>query len=157
MGNSKMQRELFFPSSVSELFDAWNRAPEAALMAGGTSLLMRQSGEKINLEKTIISLEKMEELCRLSRTERYIEIGALVTVDRILSLGKIIPPSISAVLEECGSLPLRTLLTIGGLTASAHPPLMAAMAALEARFENVPPPRTSKMDSRIQNDFRDTA
>jgi len=67
---------VFFPASYSELFSAWNRYPSAVPYAGGTALIRDKGKQILELPSIILSLERLEEMHRISRTERFLEIGA---------------------------------------------------------------------------------
>ncbi len=63
----------------------------------------------------IISLDRVEELRRVSRTDRYLEFGATFPLQRILQLGtNILPPPLRSCLHSIGTPGLRRLATIGG-------------------------------------------
>jgi CO/xanthine dehydrogenase FAD-binding subunit len=132
--------QVIFPSNLGELFTEWNRFPGAVPFAGGTSFLRVETGEIPALPKDILSLENIEELRRITRTERYLEIGAMVHLSEIISLGKIIPPALSASIQGIAGPQLRNLATIGGNICSWNKSgggidASAAMIALDARYE----------------------
>ena len=83
--------KVYFPATMFELHSIWSRFPDAILYAGGSSFIYGQDSYYINLPLDLISLEKLEELRRISRTERYLEIGAMVELNEVLRLGKIVP------------------------------------------------------------------
>ena len=129
--------QVFTPSSFQELFSAWNRFPDALLYAGGTGFL-RNLGKRIpSLPKNIISLDKMEELQAVSRTERYLEIGAMVKLSQIIQLGRIVPEVLTRCIENIACPEIRNQATIGGNL--CHPPYRldctAPMIALDAQYE----------------------
>jgi len=129
--------QVFFPSSFQELFLAWNRFPEAVLYAGGTGIIRDQGRRNLVLPRNIISLDKLEELGKISRTERYIEIGAMVRLNQIIGLGKIVPEAIIRCLECIAGPQLRNLATIGGniCNPSRRLDCSAPMIALDAQYE----------------------
>jgi CO/xanthine dehydrogenase FAD-binding subunit len=138
--------QVFQPSGFSEFFSFWNKLPDAVPFAGGTSLIRggsiahpnRESGpvyrELPELPVNILSLEKIEELCRITRTERYLEIGAMVRLSEIIGLGKTVPDAFTETLKGIAGPQIRNLATIGGnLCVSGD--AAALLAALEARYE----------------------
>ncbi|GHU80922.1 FAD-binding protein [Spirochaetia bacterium] len=129
--------QVFFPSTLNELFSAWTRFPDSVPYAGGTGLLRGQGKTVLSLPKNILSLENLEELRRISRTERYLEIGATVKLNEIINLGKIVPEALTKTLLGIGGPQVRNLATIGGnLCCPAHSMDAAApLAALDARYE----------------------
>jgi CO/xanthine dehydrogenase FAD-binding subunit len=129
--------QIFFPSSYNELFNAWNRFPSAVPYAGGTDIIRHQGKDTLELPQIILSLNKLEELHRISRTERYLEIGAMVKLSKIIQLGKIVPGVFSACLENIAGIQLRNIATIGGNICSSRmlPDTAASLSALDAQFE----------------------
>jgi CO/xanthine dehydrogenase FAD-binding subunit len=132
-----LHNQVFFPSSLAELFSAWNRFPDAIPFAGGTELLRNQGKSILTLPKNILSLERLDELHRITRTERYLEIGAMVKISEIIRLGKIVPEALAQSLLGIASPQLRNLITIGGNICHSYRRLdvAAALIALDARYE----------------------
>jgi CO/xanthine dehydrogenase FAD-binding subunit len=129
--------QVFFPVSYNELFSAWTRLPDAVPYAGGTVLIGKQGKNIINLPKIILSLDKIKEMHRVTRSEQYLEIGAMVKLNRILKLGKIVPQILFTCLENIGGTQLRNIATIGGnLCSKVHLfDLSAPFTALDAQYE----------------------
>jgi CO/xanthine dehydrogenase FAD-binding subunit len=109
-----LPNQIFFPLSYSELFASWNRFPEAAPFAGGTGILREQGRKIFALPPIILSLDRLEELQRISRTERYLEIGAMAKLSQITALGKLVPKALRHCLESIAGQQLRNMATIGG-------------------------------------------
>jgi CO/xanthine dehydrogenase FAD-binding subunit len=129
--------QVFFPATFQELFSAWSRFPQAVPYAGGTGIIRGQGREILKLPPVILSLDKLEELQRISRTERYLEIGAMVKLNQIIRLGKIVPEALSRCLKNISGTQLRNLATIGGniCCPSRRLDASAAMVALDAQYE----------------------
>jgi len=129
--------QVFSPSNFQELFSAWKRFPDAVLFAGGTGLIRNQSTRVPVLPNNIISLNQLEELRKMSRTERYLEIGAMVKLSQIIQLGRIVPEVLIRSIECIGGPHLRNQATIGGNLCSPTQKLdcAAPMIALEAQYE----------------------
>ncbi|MDR2718983.1 MAG: FAD binding domain-containing protein [Treponema sp.] len=128
---------VFFPSSYSELFSAWSRYPIAVPYAGGTALIREQGRPILELPSIILSLEKLEEMSRISRSERYLEIGAMAKLSQIIDLGKIVPAALRHCLENIAGPQLRNMATIGGSLCFRGGRLdsAAALTALDAQCE----------------------
>ncbi|MDR1908809.1 MAG: FAD binding domain-containing protein [Spirochaetaceae bacterium] len=144
---------IHIPLSLQELFGLWSRFPGAAPWAGGTALgAGNHSASFLSLPRDIISLERIEELRRIARTERYLEIGAMVRLNEITRLGKMIPDVLIRTLLGAAGYPVRNLVTLGGLVCSSAPQATgtgegilprgarslgaaASFIALDARFE----------------------
>ncbi|MDR0443809.1 MAG: FAD binding domain-containing protein [Treponema sp.] len=129
--------QVFFPASFHELFSAWSRFPDAKPYAGGTDIVWRQGKNTLTLPPIILCLDKLEELHRITRTERYLEIGAMSKLNQIYRLGKIVPEIFSACLENIAGVQLRNIATIGGNICCPARLLdtSAPLAALDALFE----------------------
>jgi CO/xanthine dehydrogenase FAD-binding subunit len=132
-----LHNQVFFPSTLNELFSAWARFPDSVPYAGGTGLLRGQGKTALSLPRNILSLENLDELHRISRTERYLEIGAMKKLNEIINLGKIIPEALTKTLLGIAGPQVRNLATIGGnLCHPTHSMDAAApLAALDARYE----------------------
>ncbi|MDR3173647.1 MAG: FAD binding domain-containing protein [Treponema sp.] len=129
--------QVFFPGSLGELFNAWTRFPDGVPFAGGTELIRGQRRANLSLPKNILALSEIEELSRMSRTERYLEIGAMVKLRDIMRLGKIVPEALTSSLEGIAGPQLRGLATIGGNICGAGRRLdcSAPLIALDAVYE----------------------
>jgi CO/xanthine dehydrogenase FAD-binding subunit len=127
----------FFPSSYSELFIAWNRYPKAVPYAGGTALIRDQGKRILELPSIILSLEKLDDMRRISRSEHYMEIGAMAKLSRIIALGKIVPAVLRHCLKNIGGPQLRNMATIGGNLCfiGGCQDASAALMALDAQYE----------------------
>jgi CO/xanthine dehydrogenase FAD-binding subunit len=138
---AEQPNQVFFPSSYTELFAAWDRSPQAVPYAGGTGLIRRQGCEQVRqapeLPAVILSLEKIEEMHRISRSERYLEIGAMAKLSRITGLGKIVPSALRHCLENIAGPQLRNMATLGGNICFPGRRLdcPAALTALDAQYE----------------------
>jgi len=129
--------KVFFPSGFQELSSIWNSNPDAVLCAGGTEHIRNQSGLSQTLPRNIISLDEIEELRKISRSERYLEIGCMVKLSQIINLGKIVPEILTHCLEKIASPQLRSQATIGGNICNPSVKLdtTAPMIALDAQYE----------------------
>ncbi|MDR2595958.1 MAG: FAD binding domain-containing protein, partial [Treponema sp.] len=123
--------QVISPASFQELFSAWNRFPDAVLFAGGTNLISKQDKNILYLPPVFLSLDKIEELQKITRTEQYLEIGSMVKLNRLIKLGKIVPEVLCLCLEKIAGTQLRNIATIGGnicatsLWLDLHAPLTA--------------------------------
>jgi CO/xanthine dehydrogenase FAD-binding subunit len=134
---AKPFNQVFFPETFGELFSAWAKFPDAVPFAGGTEI-MRNQGPRIPLlPRNILCLDRLEDLRRITRTERYLEIGAMVPLNEIIYLGKVVPEALTRCLEGIAGPQLRNLATIGGNLCYKKRRLDASgpMIALDALFE----------------------
>ena len=129
--------QVFFPSGFQELFSTWNRLNNSVLYAGGTELIRYQGSRAFSFPPNVIFLDKIKELSKISRTERYLEIGAMVKLNQIIHLGKIVPEALTLCLECIGGPQLRNQATIGGNICNPSGRLDASgpMIALDAQYE----------------------
>jgi CO/xanthine dehydrogenase FAD-binding subunit len=129
--------QVFFPGTLGELFTAWTRFPGAVPFAGGTDIIRNQGGANLSLPNTILSLSEIDELRRISRTERYLEIGAMVKLRDIIRLGKMVPEALTRSLGGIAGPQLRGLATIGGNICASGSRLdcTAPLIALDAIYE----------------------
>ncbi|MDR3343154.1 MAG: FAD binding domain-containing protein [Treponema sp.] len=131
------RNQVFFPTTFQTLFSHWFRTPDAVPFAGGTDIIRYQGSRIPKLPQNILSLDKLEELHRITRTERYLEIGAMVKLSEIIALGKIVPEALTWCLEGIGGPQVRNLATIGGniCRKSHYSDASVPMIALDAQYE----------------------
>ncbi|MDR0731095.1 MAG: FAD binding domain-containing protein [Treponema sp.] len=129
--------QVFVPRNFNELFNAWTRFPDAVPFAGGTQIIRSQAESELRLPASILSLSEMDELRRMSRTEQYLEIGAMVKLRDIIRLGKIVPEALTRSIEDIAGPQLRGLATIGGNICNPGYQLdcAAPLIALDAVYE----------------------
>jgi len=129
--------KVFFPATVQELFSQWQRTGDAAICAGGTGFILAQGQHAPRFPDSVISLQNLKELTRISRTERYLEIGSMVTLNKIINLGKILPQALNYALRRVAGLQVRNQATIGGNICFPSGKLDSAvpMIALDAQYE----------------------
>jgi len=129
--------QVIIPTSFQELFAAWNRFPDAVLFAGGTNLVSKQDRNILYLPPVFLSIDKIEELQKITRTEQYLEIGSMVKLNRLIKLGKIVPEVLCLCLKKIAGVQLRNIATIGGniCGASNWHDLSAPLTALDAQYE----------------------
>lgn len=87
-------------------------------MAGGTSLFRENNGIILTLPGVIIVLDRIPELKRENRTERYFEFGSMITIDNIVnSSKKNLPAVLLKGFDTLAPYPVRNVATIGGALA----------------------------------------
>lgn len=106
---------VYFPETMGELLQIHRREPEALVYGGGTFILSQRTGRFAELPPAVISLQEVEELRRVSRTERYLEIGAMVPIRQIIRLGEHnVPAALHEALRHIGPPAVTGLATLGG-------------------------------------------
>ncbi len=106
---------IFAPKTVNEILSIKEHNPGAAPWAGGTAIMRHQTGAFPEIEHDIIQLSGVEELKKIRRTERYLEIGACVPVKKIINVGQhVLPFALAEALKSIASPHVRNLATLGG-------------------------------------------
>jgi len=129
--------QVFIPAGFQELFTFWNHFPGAVICAGGAGIIRGQGRHIPILPKYIISLDRIDDLNRIRRTERYLEIGAMVKLNQIINLGKIVPEALMRCLDNIAGPQIRSQISIGGnlCSSSIRLDIHAPMVALDAQYE----------------------
>ena len=109
---------VFRPKSLGGTLRLYTRNPGALLYAGGTEIARRAqngSGRPLNLPQKVIYLGNVQELTRISRGQRYLDIGSVLDLSRILSIGRnVLPPVLFETLSQIATPAIRNLATLGG-------------------------------------------
>jgi CO/xanthine dehydrogenase FAD-binding subunit len=130
--------EVHSPVTLHELLVLFYENPNALLFAGGTHIMTSRDATEHVFPRKIITLENVEELKKIRRTEKFIEIGAMVTYSKILSIGRhVIPRVFYDALSLTATPSIRNLATIGGnlCVASPYSTLYPALFVLDAAVE----------------------
>ncbi|MCX7025616.1 MAG: FAD binding domain-containing protein [Spirochaetes bacterium] len=132
------EHDVFVPSGVVEILAVMKQHPDSLLVAGATSIMASATGRSAALSPVVVSLERAQELKAISRTDRFVEFGAMTTLSELLSLRKGTVPSI---LKEraagIGTFTVRNLATLGGALSCAtrFRDVFAPLACLDALAE----------------------
>ncbi|MBN2735567.1 MAG: FAD binding domain-containing protein [Spirochaetales bacterium] len=107
------------PQNIHELLVMANEYPLAVIYAGGTSLFPQISSGLKEIPSHTISLEHVQEMNHISRTEKYLEIGARANLEKIYSIGPpVIPDTLLKAIRETASPSIRNISSIGGIICS---------------------------------------
>lgn len=111
---------IHMPENLSEYSQTVLRYPNAVIWAGGTNIMTREKAypsRETNIE--VVSLAKIEELKKVSRNDRMIELGATVTLDQIVDGNRnIIPKNLKDAILSVGSPLISDRATLGGAIAA---------------------------------------
>ncbi len=108
-------QRVFVPQSIPDLFSIMKKRPDCMIWAGGTYIGTSPIARLDSHSRDLISLQRIEELKRIFRTDRYLEFGATVTLDRILRLSPhFLPSSLRQAVLATVPAPARSLATLGG-------------------------------------------
>lgn len=134
----KQNTIVYQPTSLSEAQTLLKNNRQIIPIAGGTEFLHNQNELSFELPKYLLSLSNIKELTEITKTERYIDFGAMVTLQRIIELGeKNLPSILYRSLRTISVQNLRSLATIGGNIALSKglKTLFPIMMTLDARVE----------------------
>jgi CO/xanthine dehydrogenase FAD-binding subunit len=129
--------EVYFPKDLAEALE-FLRRPGMLVFAGGTGILREQGGRGISLPGEVMFLQEIAELRRTSLTERFLEIGAAVTLSELLEVGdSALPPLLAEAARGVGTPAIRNLATLGGNVAARDRFMdcWPALACLDALVE----------------------
>lgn len=117
-GIDRAAGRIFRPRNLGALLKLYVRNPDALLYAGGTEILpaaYRGAGRLPDLPDRVIYLGNVQELSRISRTQRHLVIGSCLPISRILSTGRsILPLVLYEALQSIATPAVRNLATLGG-------------------------------------------
>lgn len=126
------------PKTLSDLYFASNRFPKAIFWAGSTHIMSRPNYYPDKESPDVISLQGIPELHRISRTEKYLEIGSMVTFAMLLRVGRqVLSPLLQKTLENTATKIIRRQITFGGslATVGVRYALAGTLAALQGEVE----------------------
>ncbi len=125
--------EVSAPQNLNEALSFYKRFPNVVPASGCTNLMLESSNKSVS----IISLHNIQELQKITRTDRFIEFGSGVTLSRIIqipNLMQLIP--LQKAIETVGTFSTRNLATIGGnLFVNGTGTLFPILALLDASCE----------------------
>ncbi|HTX71871.1 MAG TPA: FAD binding domain-containing protein [Rectinemataceae bacterium] len=130
--------EVHYPRDLLELLELMRRLPGALLYSGGTEILREQAGRGLMLPGEVICIHELPELRKTSLSERFLDVGAAVTLSELLELASsALPPLLADAVRGIGTPALRNLATIGGnlATRSRFMDAWPALACLDALVE----------------------
>ncbi|HUW68938.1 MAG TPA: FAD binding domain-containing protein [bacterium] len=118
------------PQSLAEAIAFMKRRPQAMPWAGGTLIMTKGDRSGDDRPVSILDLHGIPELTAVHRSDRFLELGACVTLSTILSL----PDSLALDplregIRSIATASVRNLATIGG-NVSAHDFFMTCFSAL---------------------------
>lgn len=128
--------EIHVPRDMGSLLNLLDQHPDSLLFAGGTAILGVRGARTLELPDTIIDLAAIPDLGRIVKTERFLEVGAMVRLFELAEQG--VTAQLNGLAEIIGgiaTLPVRNLATVGGNIAHRKRfmdlwPLLACMDCL---------------------------
>ena len=129
---------VFTPKTVSEAVANKYRNPSARFWAGGTYIMSRPNFYPNINQSDIISLAGVQDLSRIYHADRYLEAGAMVTIQQLLTMGSFIfSKELNNAISSIGSSVIRNQATIGGslCTGDMRFSMSCILATLNAQVE----------------------
>ena len=126
------------PKTLSEFATIAYRYPSAVIWAGGSYLMSQKEYYPSEIKDGIIDLGSLEEMKKITRNDRFVEIGAMVTASQLLFAGKLVlPPVLQETLRTLASQIVRRQITVGGslCVPDIRLALSTALAVLDAMAE----------------------
>ncbi len=109
----------FLPESIQELVEITQNEIDLTLLAGGTSIFREIDGDNLVVPGVVVNLDKIDELKKENRTERYFEFGSMITLEDIITRShKYLPKVLIKGLKSTAPYPVRNSATIGGTIAN---------------------------------------
>lgn len=106
---------VYSPKSLGEALALFVPNPQARVFAGGTSWQNDAPSEAIRLSPVTISLHLAEDLRRVTYGERFLDLGAALTLNQLLSVASPwVPGLLKDAARAIGTSALRNLATLGG-------------------------------------------
>ena len=147
MAESVSSDLVYKPRTLGEALSLVHMHPAALIFSGGIEIMLkRERVPHFTENRRIIYIGDIKELSRISRTERYLEIGTAASLAKILNIGKnVIPDLFYQSLLVTGTPAVKNLATLGGniCAASAYSTVLPALFAMDARIEIRSVSRTS--------------
>ncbi|MBN1699116.1 MAG: FAD binding domain-containing protein [Spirochaetales bacterium] len=126
------------PKTIHDLLVFAGDYPDALLYAGGTRIMLEAEETGTIAREHIIYLGDIEELRKIKRAERFLEIGAAVSLSRLLSIGPhVIPEALYHALVCTGNPSIRNIATLGGniCIASPYSNILTVLMAMDTLIE----------------------
>ncbi len=143
------------PRTLAELTSMLIEKPESELIAGGTHIMSRPDYFPKSDFHSYISLDKVQELHRVSHTDKFLELGSMQTIQNLLNTASTtLSPDVYNAISRITSTPLKSKITIGGslCLADSRTTLCSILAAVKAeadvRFITVKGDKKAKIHSR---------
>ncbi len=138
MQESDKKTVYMMPKTLNELLTLKKNNPDAVVFSGGTEIVLKNRSRKINMPPQIIYTGYVDDLQKMRKTERYLEIGSSVVINRIIEKGKrVIPEILIKALESVNPPNFRNIVTVGGLICrkEMRNSVFSVLSILDAKLE----------------------
>jgi CO/xanthine dehydrogenase FAD-binding subunit len=129
---------VFTPKTISEAITNKLKNPDARFWAGGTYIMSRPNFYPNPAQRDIISLAGIQDLSRIYHADRYLEAGAMVTIQQLITMGSFVfSKELYNAITSIGSSVIRNQATIGGslCTSDMRFTMSCVLATLNAQAE----------------------
>ena len=107
--------EVYYPASVAEILDLLRVNPDIQILAGGTEIVGGQASRVLEFPGQVVSIAKVQELRKTTRTEQFLELGCCTTLTGLSTLAPgMLPQPFPLVIDSIANRAVRNLATIGG-------------------------------------------
>jgi xanthine dehydrogenase small subunit len=114
------EQQYFLPYNLKDALEYRKLFPKAVLISGATDIALKQT-KKGEIIPQMVDLSHVDDLKIFKQKNKTIEIGSLLTLERIKNEVENIFPALFDMLKVFGSLQIRNIATIGGNIGSASP------------------------------------
>lgn len=138
MADANDSAAVMVPESLSEALQMLHGNPHARIANGGTGASGRPESKAVHRQRKLLSLHRVEELARIGRTERHLDIGATATLQDVIRVGSnVVPAVLLDCLRSIAPYSVRNLATLGGNLCDPSMQLTATavLNGLEAEVE----------------------
>ncbi|MEF8726172.1 MAG: FAD binding domain-containing protein [Candidatus Bipolaricaulota bacterium] len=152
--------EYYYPGSLSEASELYNRESRSFFIAGGTALALSDSSRPVELiDVSRLGLNELE----LDRENGKLTIGATTKIQRIVeneALRSVLDGFLSESLEKIGSYPIRNAGTLGGSIVRPFPwsDIIPILSVLDTNvtYYHEGNEKARKFSRLYESDFRST-
>lgn len=112
--------KLIIPESINELHQTYLKNQDSIFFAGGSFLMKTGDLYPSTSSQKIISLEKIKDLFEVTRNINHVEVGAMVTTNKLLEIGTLaFNDLLLDTLSNTATHIVRNQITIGGALATS--------------------------------------
>lgn len=129
---------VFNPKTIGEAVAVKLKNPNACFWAGGTYIMSRPGFYPNPSQRDIISLNGVADLTKVYHSDRFIEVGSMVTIQQLANMGGyLFSHELNDAIAAIGSSVIRNQATVGGslCTSSMRFSLCCILATLNAQVE----------------------
>ena len=129
---------VFNPKTIGEAVAAKLKNPNACFWAGGTFTMSRPGFYPNPSQRDIISLKGIVDLTKVYHSDRFVEVGSMVTIQQLANMGGyLFTHELNDAILSIGSSVIRNQATVGGAlcTSSMRFSLCCILATLNAQVE----------------------